>query len=775
MPGITVTDLTADVVVQGPADLARRRTDWVVRGNFAVGSGVVAIAATGPELEFTGALISGVIELDQLVNAFSPGVDIGDVPSLGAVTAFSASLTPSTGDYDVSCQLDTEWEVGSTSAVYLTIGSLGFTATSLSGVVTGQVDGSVLLAGTVPLSLTANYGGEQAGWTFLATQPPGEILPLTALLKQFTGWDVGSEYSIADLGLTVAPKEGSWEVSGRTEPKWIVPFISELSVHADFRAGSRAGASFGRIQTLWDWHGAEITVFYDYDVEVKKFGIEWAGLAGLLEQSGSDYTVTLTLSDTITLGSMIETMVTWATGSAFALEAPWSVLNSVRLSGLALKFTFNGDKGATNKVEFAIDVGPIELGFGRIDSIAVTYDDEAERKVSVTLEGSFLWNNGDGAVGTPGKLGPWDASEPGATPAPPGTGGKYVDIRMLALGQKVTSAEVASATNVPAAILAMSRLPEPSGDTIPGVTFDPVSGWIVGADLGFVRFGPDDGDDGEDSGYLVTAQLVFNDPRLYALRIALAGPAAKVFAGLDFQIAYRQVSDSVGVYQGELALPAAMRHLNIGGYSITLPVFAVAVYTNGDFQVDVGFPWGGDFSRSLTVEAIIAPGVPVIGSGGFYFGKLSSATSDLVPAISNGTFNPVLTFGLGIQVGFGKSVEYGPLKASFSVTAGGIVEGVLATFCPYQPPNGPSASPAQLQESYYFWLRGTFGIAGRLYGSVDFSVVKVEVDVSFTLMLQISYEAISLLVQRAICRPNRSIHASLYAKFSLPTGLPLGR
>ena len=529
-------------------------------------------------------------------------------------------------------------------------------------------------------------------------------------------------------------------------------------MHADFRAGSRTGASFGRIQTLWDWHGAEITVFYEYDVgeegqDLSQFGIEWAGLSGLLTQNGDDYVVTLTVTDAITLGSMIETMVTWATGSAFALEAPWSVLNSVRLTGLALRFTFNGKTAGTSKVEFGIDVGPIELGFGRIDSISVLYNDEAEQKVSVTLDGSFLWNTGQGAVGTPGQLGPWDASEPGATPSPPGTGGKYVDIRMLALGQKVTSAAVEAAANVPAAIDAMSKLPEPSGDTIPNVDFFPVGGWMVGADLGFVRFGPDDGDDTEDSGYLVTAQLVFNDPRLYALRIALAGPAAKVFAGLDFQIAYRQVSETVGVYQGELALPDAMRHLTIGGYSVTLPVFAVAVYTNGDFQVDVGFPWGGDFSRSLTVEAIIAPGVPVTGSGGFYFGKLSSATSDLVPAISNGTFSPVLTFGIGIQVGFGKTVEYGLLKAGFSLTAGGIVEGVLATFCPYQPPAGPSAAPAQLQESYYFWLRGTFGIAGRLYGSIDFSVVKAEVDISFTLMLQITYEsyaAISMTVIVAV-------------------------
>src|ERR1022692_1923974 len=191
---------------------------------------------------------------------------------------------------------------------------------------------------------------------------------------------------------------------------------------------------------------------------------------------------------------------------------------------------------------------------------------------------------------------------------------------------------------------------------------------------------------------------------------------------------YRQVSDTVGVYQGEIALPDARRHLNLGGYAITLPVFAIAVYTNGDFQVDLGFPWGGDFSRSFTVEAVVAPGIPVVGSAGLHFGKLSSASTDLVPAAQNGTFNPVLVFGVGMQIGF-------------SLTAAGIIEGVLATFNPYQPAIGSAGSAMQVQDGYYFWLRGTFGIAGRLYGSIDFSVVKADVDISFTLMLQITYEA----------------------------------
>jgi hypothetical protein len=58
--------------------------------------------------------------------------------------------------------------------------------------------------------------------------------------------------------------------------------------------------------------------------------------------------------------------------------------------------------------------------------------------------------------------------------------------------------------------------------------------------------------------------------------------------------------------------------------------------TNGEFQVDIGFPWQMDFSRSFTLEVIVVPGVPVLGAAGFYFGKLSGAATNKVPVISNG-------------------------------------------------------------------------------------------------------------------------------------------
>ena len=73
---------------------------------------------------------------------------------------------------------------------------------------------------------------------------------------------------------------------------------------------------------------------------------------------------------------------------------------------------------------------------------------------------------------------------------------------------------------------------------------------------------------------------------------------------------------------------------------------------------------------AITVEA--GP-FPDVGAAGYYFGKLSSATTNKVPTDTRpGWFNPVIVFGFGAQVGLGKSIEAGILSAGFSVTVFGI-------------------------------------------------------------------------------------------------------
>ena len=60
---------------------------------------------------------------------------------------------------------------------------------------------------------------------------------------------------------------------------------------------------------------------------------------------------------------------------------------------------------------------------------------------------------------------------------------------------------------------------------------------------------------------------------------------------------------------------------------------------------------------------------PFVGYGGFYFALLNGSTSKQVPTISNGYFSPVIEFGLGLQVGVGKTIDKGVLKAGATLTA----------------------------------------------------------------------------------------------------------
>jgi len=752
-PSITLTP-TVSYAITNPGDLARRTWQITATGTFTIGAGTVTITTEYPDFSVSGALTEGVIMISDLVALFKAHLD-----TEAAITNFTFFVKPATGYFTVAADavLDAPITIGAVTLFKLntlnlaTSGGDGHYTVTLAGTTTILPDSPQL---TFALSLSATYD-TLLGWSFQGRQIGGAIA-LGALLAEYLGWHTGDDYGIADLSLTFDTGTGSWAFGGATAEPWHVPFLPEIQVAARFQAGSNATSQhgtadttgevvagpFGRVDLDWTWQNIDLTVWFDYQPEVTEFGITWGLLQGTVsgpaEKTG-DYTATLRFTETVTVGSLVETMVSWLTGSRFGLEAPWSVLDNIPLSGVALVYLFNPKDSKRNKVMLDVSIGPIDLGFARIDSLALGYQSTGpDRGVMVTLQGSFPWNVGGDAVGDTGALGPWDASQPGKAPAPPGNGNKYLDLRLLALGQRVTYPGLTSVTSVQQAIALMADLPEPTPGQLPPVRFDPDSNWLIGTDFGVLKLGEgEDGDTG--SGYFLTLQIVFNDPSLYALRIALDGSMAKVFKGLDFQILYRQISDTVGVYSAEITLPTIMRRIDVGAYTITLPVFSISIYTNGDFQTDIGFPWNTDFSRSFTIEAIIPPGIPMLGSGGFYFGKLSSATSTQVPAVTNGTFNPVLVFGFGMQVGFGKSVEYGILSAGFSLTMVGILEGVLATWNPYHD-SGTTLPASQIQGNYYFKVIGTVGILGKLYGAVDFGIIKANVDVEISLMIQIAYE-----------------------------------
>ncbi|MBL1278302.1 MAG: hypothetical protein COB30_019685 [Ectothiorhodospiraceae bacterium] len=448
----------------------------------------------------------------------------------------------------------------------------------------------------------------------------------------------------------------------------------------------------------------------------------------------------------VSVGDIVALLLSWAIpGGPRSLSAPWDILNSIPLNNLEIVITIPDDKAKrdTITVKYPAD---LSFGFFTLSYINFTYQpketDASKYEVIVELDGKFI--NGE-------AIPSWDATDPNSAPTQPGTGNKYLDIRLLALGQHVTVAGYESFTSVEDAINAMRSLEPPKDDsTIPVSAnpskgqpeFDPKSNWLVGMNFGVLKFGGDTNTsqstgkelaapEPSKAGYLLDLSIIFNDPNLYALRFALDGPVAKVLAGLSFEIMYKKVSDSIGMYQAKLTLPNSVRQLQFGVCGITIPNFGVQVFTNGDFLVDIGFPYNNDFTVSFSVQIQAGP-LPLIGSGGVYFGKLSSATTSIVPASDCGTFNPVITLGLGIQVGLGKDINIGIMQAGFSITVFGIIEGVYAAFNPFDT--------AQ-EASDFFMVKGTIGVIGRLYGTVSFAIISADFEVVVKVYVQASYQS----------------------------------
>jgi hypothetical protein len=580
--------------------------------------------------------------------------------------------------------------------------------------------------------VSAEYGGAEEGWTFIGRTFPGEVIPLAKifrnLMKDIPGLEDFEKFfpepaslDVNKLSLTARPahaqNKGSYifdcgvGLKGvRIDPIGAIKADANLNIKYD----DRLHASFGVELTLEDLN---IVAIVGYDFDKKALTLTWDGVTAAITEKNGQKIASLTLTK-YSLGEMIETFVSWFSGQKFGLAPPWNILNQISLASFNLDFNFT-----TKQVSFRYKIGPLDLGLAKIQRISVTYEPTGENKgVNVELEGSFLWGV-DPKHGDDKKL-KWDATKPDDTPMPPGAGNKYFDLRLLALGQHVEVEGITDCKSVGDAIKKIETLPVPSPTQLPAVGFSPESSWMVAADFGILKID-------ETPKYFLSLQTVFNDPNIYGLRVALAGPAAKVLAGLDFEIMYRRISETVGVYQAQIQLPDKMRNFQMGAFNITLPVFAIELYTNGDFKVDVGFPWNLNFSRSFTIQAQISF-VPVIGSGGIYFGKLSGATTSRVPAVTDGNFNPVIVFGLGLQLGVGKYLEKGVLRAGISLTLVGILEGVIARWNPYDA--------GKEVDYYYYWLQGTIGIMGRLFGSVDFGIVKAEVNVTLSLVAQITYE-----------------------------------
>lgn len=444
-----------------------------------------------------------------------------------------------------------------------------------------------------------------------------------------------------------------------------------------------------------------------------RVGVEFLGIRGEYRsgEGGQPGKFVISIGER-TVGELIDMLLN-LTGLSSTLRLPpeWSFISGISLGNMQFEIYPSTCKVGAG-THFA---RPINLGFFTVTGVYVYFEKSgASRKISVKVEGY--------AAGmTPGAPFEWELGQRG--PEMPGNASKLLDLRFLAIGQRLKLTDTTKLRTVTDTIDEMARAFTPSvtGDnplsTAAGLEYDAKRNWILGADftvLGFLALG-----------------FVFNDGILAGMRLGVSGTLFPQLSGLNFEILYKKVSESVGVYQIELRVPDAFRQFDLGQVSITLPVIAVDIYTNGNFRVDLGFPRNNDFSRSFGLSVL-----PFLGAGGFYFALLEGQTASRLPSDYNprtGVFKPVIEFGIGLSIGVGKIIDKGIFRAELSLTVQGILEGVIAFF------NGHAQH--QVPSGKYFWLQGTLSLVGRLQGSVSFAVISANVLVEAYARARVTFES----------------------------------
>ncbi|WHU04262.1 LysM domain-containing protein [Sphingomonas sp. NIBR02145] len=438
-----------------------------------------------------------------------------------------------------------------------------------------------------------------------------------------------------------------------------------------------------------------------FGLQLDRFSLE--GRTAWIGEGAKRHQILTVEMQGVTLGAMIESLAALANPNAnYRLEAPWTFLNSIDLG--RFKLVIDPTEQAVS-LDYAIN---LKLGFMTIKTVGLRYQrSTGEPQVDIEITGNFLGKD----YGREPGMAPlaWDALND-SPPAIPGEGMRLIELRYLGFGQHVSLNGLTRPDSLSEIVKLMraqlqpmddpmrNPLDQPSGNQL---HFDESSQWLIGLDVTLMR--------------TVTVKLVMHDPDLYGVLVALAGPDAGTLAGFSFELLYKKVTDDIGVFHARLQVPDMFRQLDFGVVSITLGIITVDIFTNGNFKIDLGFPHGRDFTLSFGLSY-----GPFMGKGGIYFGYLNGDTSTSVPAITNGTFSPVLELGIGLAVGVGREFNKGPLKAGAYIQVEVIFEGVLAWFHP---------KDAAGSTSMYYWARGTAALVGKVYGKVDFKVISV--DVSF--------------------------------------------
>ena len=231
-------------------------------------------------------------------------------------------------------------------------------------------------------------------------------------------------------------------------------------------------------------------------------------------------------------------------GADIKLAAPWNVLNSVPLGGFEFVVKFSPDDSSPQKAGLTKKPN-INLGFARIDDIALEYDVKTEKVIFRITKVEFLGKE----IGPENPL-EWDVAESGDDAGSARQGSELFRLDFLGMGQHMgvrSKKRMARWCPFPLQSFgAIAQLTEAfKGDENLQLVFNEASDWLIATRFTVLQ--------------AVDMGIVFYDPELYGLMISVTGGKAKeklpIFNGLVFEILYKKINDTVGMWQIDLTLP----------------------------------------------------------------------------------------------------------------------------------------------------------------------------------------------------------------------------
>jgi len=758
---VTLNNLAISLGVSNPGT-DDKDTEVAVDGYFNIGdkdpvSGLfpntIKVSALYPPFVMTASLEEGTIQLGDLVKTFLPSVTI-DLKS--EIEAFNMQINPTGQEYMLSCEVASDWTFLqlSSPAIAFTMTGMNLQVASQQGKASGKFIGLFNIGADsandkpgVDITLFAGY--DDGTWTFGGNTGTDQIISLIDIaytflapfgIGQIPSWvsnggvvlDISNVSFLATIPDASKNLPNTYKVGGTVD--WQLNFSSfnfglEAVVAITFTSGEPSKTA-GTITATQQLFGLSFDIGYTFGEDTTQISLEWEGIKAVYTNDAVKKQDIITIDVTgMSLGDIITKFMD-SFISGFTLPSPWSVLNSINLDGLSFTYTRNLENSAEDTIVIQYK-NAVDLGFLNISAILLTKDIEG---VHLGFEGTFLGltisTDDPNTKALAGK-----GSKVQEMPGVSGLGSDAFDLKFLGLGQHIELANSSGFTSVDDAIDKMKGAFSDTNNqpnTIPikansgDLVFNQNSDWLIGADFTVAQF--------------YRMAFIFNDPNLYGLVIGVSDKA-QFLKNLQFEILYKKVNDSIGVYQIQLQLPDVFRHLEFGAVSITLPNLGLRIYTNGNFYIDLGWPASvSDFSRSFTLQVF-----PFIGSGGFYFASLTGATATDLPVAGKGVFNPVIEAGVALSVGVGKTIEAGILKAGLSLTAIGIFQGTYALFTA----NAPYAG----QTDTYYKFSGTLALVGRIYGEINFAIISASLDITAYIQLSFiieAYKAIPIVFQAGV-------------------------